>query len=461
MPFKLTLRAYSMDITKTNRITELLDHDNALSLITLDQMSTGFEDQGLTQVPDNAYPEGSASTSAPASTAPVDSSSGTESKTFVATVTRPPPASNVIVFDSIAVHSPEVRKENPFTRYHTYKITTVPAVVNHVYRRYNEFVWLQESLASLYPGIFIPALPPKRRFNNMDENFVADERRPGLERFLNRIRMIPILAESLPFQLFLSRDTDFESAQKEVKRMVNNNSSGACLNSFKHYYPAVVAEPLRPTAHHDVANLDEFLASENTHLSKLVETADSIIKATSEFVEQTSKLNSNLSKLYDVEKGFLALPGPQRCTALEAFHLWGKELKELEPYYTNSLLLALQWELQDVREMQRVLSARDAIRKSAEKARKTADKWRAPDAKCDTEKLRISRENDLKTEEEENAMLDAVTKLILYDQHRQCWMTRVTDWSKAVGSFATGQASFNQRAYNSWVALLAPPQDQQ
>lgn len=346
-------------------------------------------------------------------------------------------------------------------RYHTYKITAVPAAVSHVYRRYTEFVWLQDSLAALFPGIFVPALPPKRRFNSMDDNFVADERRPGLERFLNRVRMIPVLAESQAFQAFLTKDADFDAAQKDVKRVLSSNNAQACLSAYKHYYPAVVAEPLRPTAQHDITNLDEFLAQENLRLTKLVDIAEDIIAATSKFVEHSGKLNENLSALYDIEKAYPALPGPQRCTALEAFNQWGKELKELEPYYTNSLLLAVQWELHDVKEMQRVLVAREAIRKSAEKARKTADKWRAPDAKCDTEKLRLAREHDLRTEEDENAMLDATTKLILYDQHRQCWMTRVTDWSKAVGSFATGQASFNQRAYNSWVALLAPPQDQQ
>ena len=330
-----------------------------------------------------------------------------------------------------------------------------------VYRRYSDFIWLHDTLAELFPGVFVPALPPKKRFGNMDENFIADERRPGLERFLNRIAATPILADCVPFQMFVTRAVSFEDVQKDLKRVLGAHNVAASLTAFSHYYPGVMAQTLAPSAHADMVSLEEFLKHEETSLDELVDVADAIVTHSSKMLEATGKLTVGIAGVYALEKNYVALPGPQRCTAVETFTQWHTELKELEPFYTNSMLLALQWELYDVKQMLALTSSREARRKAAEKARKAADKWRGVGGqRPETDKQRQQCDADLRSESDENAMLEAMTKLILLDQHRQSWMTRVTDWSKAVGSFATGQASFNQRAYNSWVSLLAPPQVQ-
>ncbi len=370
----------------------------------------------------------------------------------------PRPSGSAVQFKSISVHAPEIRVSNRILKYHAYKITSDPSVVDHVYRRYSEFVWLRESLMEFFPGIFVPALPPKKRFGRMNEDFIADERRPGLERFLNRIRQMPILAESAPFQMFITRATTFEEGQKDVKRLIQSNSAQACLSAFKHYYAQVMASPLAPSNNQDMLALEEFLKGEETRLSDLVDIAEDIVNSSEKLVMQTERLAAGISGVYTLEKGYPALPGPQRCSAVEAFQAWHTEHKELEPYYTNSLLLAFQWELHDVKAMLELVVNREVLRKDYEKAKGKADKWKLPSAKVETDKQREQRETDVRNEEELALMLDAVTKLILHDQHRQSWMTRVTDWSKAVGSFATGQANFNQRAYNTWVSLLSPPQ---
>ena len=43
-------------------------------------------------------------------------------------------------------------------------MSTTPAIrdVNNVHRRFSDFVWLRNTLAVRYPGVFVPPLPPKK-----------------------------------------------------------------------------------------------------------------------------------------------------------------------------------------------------------------------------------------------------------------------------------------------------------
>ena len=53
-------------------------------------------------------------------------------------------------------------------------------------RRYNEFYKLHEILEQQYPGIPLPAIPPKKSIGNKDVKFIS-ERRFYLERFMKKV----------------------------------------------------------------------------------------------------------------------------------------------------------------------------------------------------------------------------------------------------------------------------------
>ncbi|PSN48160.1 PX domain-containing protein kinase-like protein [Blattella germanica] len=72
----------------------------------------------------------------------------------------------------------------------------------HIYKRYNDFVSLQNLLQ--VSGIILP-LPPKKLIGNMEREFIA-ERQTGLQNYLNFVLMNPILASSLPMKKFLDPD---------------------------------------------------------------------------------------------------------------------------------------------------------------------------------------------------------------------------------------------------------------
>jgi len=356
-------------------------------------------------------------------------------------------------FKGILVHSPEVRAQNPFMKYHTYKITTNPSVVDHVYRRYKDFAWLHETLQALFPGVFVPPLPPKKVLGSMDENFVASERQPALQRFLERVSEIPILAESVPFQMFIARPTTFEEGQNEVKRLVSSNTTAATLASYSHYYPHVMSQPLPVSAEHEMAALAEWLDGEQKRLAELVSVSKDLVENVQRQTQLTEKLFLGVHSLYALELRYPALPGPNRCTFTDALDLWHKDMKDVEPAYTDHLLRPLQYELQDVEQMIELVKYRSSLHAKHAKAKARADKWRAPDARIETEKHRQQREADIREEEDLGRLLEAVTKLILLDQNKMVWNFRVTNWSKSVGQFAQAQLTYCTYYYNRFEYL--------
>jgi hypothetical protein len=50
-------------------------------------------------------------------------------------------------------------------------------------RRYNEFYGLRTLLCQRWPGLFVPAIPPKKAVGNKNVLFIV-ERRYFLERFI-------------------------------------------------------------------------------------------------------------------------------------------------------------------------------------------------------------------------------------------------------------------------------------
>lgn len=59
-------------------------------------------------------------------------------------------------------------------------------------RRYNEFYNIRTNIIQRWPGIYVPALPPKKAVGNKDIKFLL-ERRYYLERFFKQLSRHPFL----------------------------------------------------------------------------------------------------------------------------------------------------------------------------------------------------------------------------------------------------------------------------
>lgn len=94
-------------------------------------------------------------------------------------------------------------------------------------RRYKQFDWLYEQLASKYRFICIPPLPGKQIAGRFDHEFIEDRRRQ-LELWLNRICRHPVLCASFPVQHFLT--CEITEKNNKVNRLkffsIEKNSFG-------------------------------------------------------------------------------------------------------------------------------------------------------------------------------------------------------------------------------------------
>ena len=99
--------------------------------------------------------------------------------------------------------------------YILYDITT-PKMNWYVNRRYSDFIWLRETLVSLFPTRMIPQLPKKKIGNRRFENDFIEKRIKGLQNFLDDILNDDILktAECLISFLSFTERNFFEQQMK-------------------------------------------------------------------------------------------------------------------------------------------------------------------------------------------------------------------------------------------------------
>eukprot|EP00742_Colponemidia_sp_Colp-10_P003246 GILJ01003456.1.p1 GENE.GILJ01003456.1~~GILJ01003456.1.p1 ORF type:complete len:548 (-),score=87.56 GILJ01003456.1:187-1830(-) len=96
--------------------------------------------------------------------------------------------------------------------------TVTPGGVKwEVRRRYKDFEWLRTTLVAFHPGFTVPPLPKKKSVGRFDAAFIAKRQR-ALQRFLNRLAAVPVLARSPYLQAFLQSDDKFEGTKKTLDR---------------------------------------------------------------------------------------------------------------------------------------------------------------------------------------------------------------------------------------------------
>ena len=99
-----------------------------------------------------------------------------------------------------------------------------------VLRRYSDFEWLLEQLGTAFPGVILPAIPEKQAVGRFSPDFV-EQRRRGLERFLNKISLHPTLVESQYLISFLTADdVAFNIAKSTVRQESDEKSNGGMVS---------------------------------------------------------------------------------------------------------------------------------------------------------------------------------------------------------------------------------------
>lgn len=114
-----------------------------------------------------------------------------------------------------------------FKKTTTYAVTsgsTSACSDNSERRRYSDFEWLYNILCARYPGLVVPAIPPKS-MNVMaaGEAFIA-QRCAGLDRFLKRLLLSPFLKSDPSVRHFLSSGSkNWDSLKKSTTTDASGN----------------------------------------------------------------------------------------------------------------------------------------------------------------------------------------------------------------------------------------------
>ncbi|KAK9763833.1 intercellular trafficking and secretion [Basidiobolus ranarum] len=165
-----------------------------------------------------------------------------------ASTSRSPPLTTSIkpltsVQMKVTITDPQKEYEGTTAQHISYLVTTetelqsFPKPHIQVRRRFQEFVWLHNTLAYEYPACMVPPLPEKHRMeylkgDRFGQEFV-DKRKDSLERFLQRVARHPTLQKSGCLRIFLTSDKfSSDSAARTKGEGVLENLGDAIINAF-------------------------------------------------------------------------------------------------------------------------------------------------------------------------------------------------------------------------------------
>ena len=99
-------------------------------------------------------------------------------------------------------------------------------------RRYNEFFLIRKYLITNWPGIYVPAVPEKKAFGNLEMAYIL-ERRYFLERFLKQISESEFLVNSDVFRVFTR--PEFTGGSADIERQLERTTSPDPEQMLKNY----------------------------------------------------------------------------------------------------------------------------------------------------------------------------------------------------------------------------------
>ncbi|KAM6450217.1 sorting nexin-10 isoform 1-T1 [Liasis olivaceus] len=129
-------------------------------------------------------------------------------------------------FVTVLVRDPQLQKEDFWHSYIDYEIfihtnsMCFTRKTSCVRRRFREFVWLRQKLQSNAVLIQLPDLPPKTPFFNSNNSQHVDQRRQGLQEFLQKVLQNPVLLSDSRLHLFVQT----QLSPEDIEACVSGNT---------------------------------------------------------------------------------------------------------------------------------------------------------------------------------------------------------------------------------------------
>lgn len=218
------------------------------------------------------------------------------------------------------------------------------------YHRYMHFEWLRNQINSRYPGCIVPSLPEKEGisayWNTLDTEFL-ENRRYGLEKFLQWLQAHPRLSKSPEVTAFLAEDEN--EYQFRIKN--SDRTAGGWLGSFKEI-SSLVSSTVSSTVtqywygeqiilENDTDKHYNRIRFEINELLKSIEELETQLEEFTSKILAESQSNSALMKAYEtIQK---TDPGLKAVTTLIEVH---KEIADFQASVSEKMKAAIGKELQ-------------------------------------------------------------------------------------------------------------------
>ncbi|KAJ2742280.1 intercellular trafficking and secretion [Coemansia sp. BCRC 34301] len=230
----------------------------------------------------------------------------------------------------VTVDQPRKEGEGTSNPFVTYLVTTMRTnrttreIKRYaVRRRYQDFAWLHEQLYKQFVASVVPPLPDRRRLeyltgDRFSEDFVG-KRKHGLERFVRRVALHPLLRSSHHLTVFL--EAKDWSSEYEIKPKSENGVLDSIGDTLLNTFSKVRKRDERFIEMRDtVGRLGDNLArTQKLYLR--------VTKRQHDLQQAYEELGTGLVDLGDIETG-MTMALVEAGNALKAHHLAVKQLAE-------------------------------------------------------------------------------------------------------------------------------------
>lgn len=367
--------------------------------------------------------------------------------------------------------------ENPvsqgsyLTQYFAYPVNSPRG--SKMLRRFSHFTWLRDTLQRIFPGLFVPSLPPKQLPVNKFAKDIADERRPELEDWLNRVLGLPILSESSEFKAFLS-----SNAIEDYIKSYTMPDEKAILANYTTTYPNFVEIARVPDAELDeLQKLHISFHSLVERLTVLAAASSQLSASVKSYIDHWETFNKEMGQLYSAENGtsFETQLQPQRTDVMNEFARLYVASKDLPVLYQQKWALLFKMQLDDIKAMSEAFDAWRTLCDARTRATELADRWRNAPGVAVTKRASAlglfasikntvaggkKSEEDLKREEmqrEEDLfrLTTLVSLVIMRHELPAFWRLQTESFAASCTIFADTQLTMAKEMETVWSGLLA------
>lgn len=350
----------------------------------------------------------------------------------------------------------------------SYKVRTKTSLgqykhsTSEVIRRFRDFAWLFEKLHEKCKGIIVPPLPEKNAVQKyqMSTEFI-EQRRRGLQVFINRVAAHPRLKYSTELQLFLEATEDVWTM--EMARM-NQESGGAKkkINNTVQFF-----KDLQHTATNFVAGksddeeenpdylkVKEYMTHLESHMIEVHRQASRLIRKQSELGMAVGEFGQAAEKLGKFEEG----------TLQDAFMQLGNHAGDLSSTSRESAgSLTYQFEA-PLKEFTRMMKSVRSVMVDRTNALSFFQQAKAELTNKETRlgKLRGTRDEEVQREldaadlkqKDAKAAYDTIVDR-MSDELARFQKERAVEMSSVLREFALAQAQLASETAKAWSSLVS------